>query len=81
MPHLLSFLITLVASTLKTMSLFSLDDTAIKAEYALIIEALKKTGYNKTKAAQLLGVDRKTLYRKITSYERSQQIDNEQKVA
>lgn len=31
--------------------------------------ALKKTAYNKTKAAQLLGIDRKTLYRKLEKYQ------------
>ena len=33
-----------------------------------IIEALQQTRYNKSKAAQLLGVDRKTLYNKIKQY-------------
>jgi PAS domain S-box-containing protein len=33
-----------------------------------ILEALKKTAWNKTKAARLLGIDRVTLYRKIKRY-------------
>ncbi len=37
----------------------------IDAEYELILEALKKTDFNKSKAAKLLNVDRKTLYNKM----------------
>ena len=33
-----------------------------------IIRALKETGWNKAKAARLLGIDRKTVYTKITKY-------------
>jgi DNA-binding NtrC family response regulator len=33
-----------------------------------IIDALKKAGWNKVKAAQLLGMSRSTLYRKIEEY-------------
>ena len=33
-----------------------------------IIRALKETGWNKAKAARLLGIDRKTIYTKITKY-------------
>ena len=34
-----------------------------------IIEALKRTGNNKNKAALLLGIDRKTLYNKLKLYQ------------
>ena len=37
-------------------------------ESELIIKALQKAGNNKTKAAQLLGIDRKTLYNKLKAY-------------
>ena len=39
-----------------------------EAEKQHIIEALKQTGYNKSRAAQLLGIDRKTLYNKLKLY-------------
>jgi transcriptional regulator with PAS, ATPase and Fis domain len=42
---------------------------SFKSEEAQIIEALKATGGNKSKAAKLLGVDRSTLYRKMKRYE------------
>lgn len=38
------------------------------AEPREIIEALEKTSWNKAKAARLLGIDRKTIYRKIEKY-------------
>ena len=34
-----------------------------------ILEALRQTANNKSKAAQLLGIDRKTLYNKLKLYE------------
>ena len=42
----------------------------IKEKYEIerIKDALKKTNNNKTKTAELLGIDRKTLYKKITLY-------------
>ena len=38
-------------------------------ERTLIISALKETGNNKTKAAKLLNITRKTLYNKLKEYE------------
>lgn len=40
-----------------------------EAEKRHIIEALRQTGNNKSRAAQLLGIDRKTLYNKLKLYE------------
>lgn len=48
-----------------------LKDTAAKAEYEAIMKVLKEVNYNKTKAAIILNVDRKTLYNKIKNYESS----------
>src|SRR5690606_4251845 len=38
-------------------------------ERQLIIEVLQKVKYNKSKAAQLLNIDRKTLYNKLDKYQ------------
>jgi two-component system response regulator HydG len=45
-----------------------LKSTTINAEYEKIIEVLRKVNFNKTKAAQILNIDRKTLYNKMNSY-------------
>jgi len=37
-------------------------------ERQAILRALKETGWNKAKASRLLGIDRKTIYTKITKY-------------
>lgn len=52
------------------MNLSPLDIAALEAEYNVIVETLKKTRFNKSKAAELLQIDRKTLYNKIDAYEK-----------
>lgn len=52
----------------------SLDETTLKAvsidaEYEMIVEALKQANFNKSKAAKLLNIDRKTLYNKMKQYQ------------
>jgi len=42
-----------------------LKSTALKAEYSRIIEVLNKVHFNKTKAAEMLNIHRKTLYHKL----------------
>jgi two-component system, NtrC family, response regulator HydG len=47
---------------------YTLKNVSIDAEYEMILEALKKANFNKSKAAKLLNVDRKTLYNKMKQY-------------
>jgi len=47
---------------------YTLKTVSIDAEYEMILEALKKSNFNKSKAAKLLNVDRKTLYNKMKQY-------------
>ena len=42
-----------------------LKKAALQAEYEVILSALAKANFNKTKAAEILGIDRKTLYNKV----------------
>jgi two-component system response regulator HydG len=51
------------------MSLTPLSEAALIAEYEIIVETLKKTKFNKRKAAELLQIDRKTLYNRIAEYD------------
>jgi two-component system, NtrC family, response regulator HydG len=48
-----------------------LKDAASQAEYNTIMNVLKQVKFNKTKAAEVLKIDRKTLYNKIRHYEES----------
>lgn len=52
------------------MTLTPLEEVVLKAEYRAIRHALKKTYQNKTKAAELLQIDKKTLYNKVRKYHR-----------
>jgi two-component system response regulator HydG len=46
-----------------------LKSANIDAEYEVILGALKQANYNKSKAAKLLNIDRKTLYNKMKQYQ------------
>ena len=49
-------------------NIFNLKTVVEQAESEAILRALKATNYNKSKCAELLGVDRKTLYNKMNAY-------------
>lgn len=49
----------------------ALKDAAASAEYEAIMNVLKQVNFNKTKAAEILKIDRKTLYNKIKNFEES----------
>jgi two-component system response regulator HydG len=42
-----------------------LKNAAIEAEYETIVKVLREVNFNKTKAAEILNIDRKTLYNKM----------------
>jgi len=46
----------------------SSKEPAHETEYERINAALKQVNYSKTKAAELLNIDRKTLYNKLKEY-------------
>jgi two-component system response regulator HydG len=58
-----------VEEPLRSMSETTLKGASIDAEYEMILKALKKVNFNKSKAAKLLNIDRKTLYNKMKQYQ------------
>lgn len=53
-----------------------LKEAASHAEYETIMNVLKQVKFNKTKAAEMLKIDRKTLYNKIRNYEENMTHQN-----
>ncbi|MBD0333293.1 MAG: sigma-54-dependent Fis family transcriptional regulator, partial [Chitinophagaceae bacterium] len=58
-----------VPEATKGLSETTLKGASIDAEYEMILKALKKVNFNKSKAAKLLNIDRKTLYNKMKQYQ------------
>ena len=52
-----------------------LKNAASQAEYETIMNVLKQVNFNKTRAAEILKIDRKTLYNKLRSYESQTQVE------
>ncbi len=46
----------------------TIKGASLDAEYGLILKVLKEVNFNKTKAAKVLKIDRKTLYNKLDEY-------------
>jgi len=57
------------ATTMTFKREIGLKGAASKAEYEAIMNVLKEVKFNKKKAAEVLNIDRKTLYNKLKSYE------------
>lgn len=47
----------------------TLKSAAVEAEHEMILKILKEVNFNKSKAARMLGIDRKTLYNKMRIFE------------
>lgn len=58
-----------VPESIRAISETTLKGASIDAEYEMILKALKKVNFNKSKAAKLLNIDRKTLYNKMKQYQ------------
>lgn len=53
----------------------TLDSVAKEAEFELILQTLIEVDFNRSKAAQKLGVDRKTLYNKLVEIKKKSRLN------
>lgn len=65
MPH-----ISRVINSEVFMNLTPLKKALLETEYKFILEALEKTNFKKTKAGEILGMDRTTVTNKIKQYQK-----------
>ena len=49
-------------------AVLSLEEAVSRAEREVLVDALRKSGGNKSQAAQLLGITRKSLYRRMNKH-------------
>jgi len=69
LQHLPAFMITHEADDLRETPLVSLRSAVEEVEKTTIYNCLKVVGYNKLKAAKILGISRTSLYEKIEKYQ------------
>jgi DNA-binding NtrC family response regulator len=61
------------------MTLTPLKKALLETEYKFILEALEKSNFKKTKAGELLGLDRTTINNKIKQYQKMKSEEENQK--
>jgi two-component system, NtrC family, response regulator HydG len=52
----------------------SLKNASLDAEYEMVVKALEEVDFNKSKAAKLLNIDRKTIYNILNQYKKIKQL-------
>ncbi len=73
MPHLSETI-----NSIKLMSLTPLKKALLETEYKHILQALEKTNFKRSLAAQILGIDRSTINKKIKQYKEMKSEEEKQ---